>query len=281
MTQNVRGQTVDALLSRIDDLLSGAERAAVGHESVEGAIDALDDVHTVADSVEDLLGTVDLTQLLGEIEWTALPDAIKLERVPDAIEERNPTVAVKLRKLLSVTDMSDVWDAVDARAFWRQSRELDDELDDFDEESDGGFFEGISLDGPFSDDGAADDGAAGETADDGLDGLGPDDGGFDPESLENALQSQISDSVGSFRERILEARERLKQLREENIERSEQRHSKTSNSRNPTAVSTTSSQRPSPGRAAFSTVPEETRYSTAPNRRRIYGSRFDDGESDE
>ncbi|WP_423999115.1 hypothetical protein ACOZ4I_10125 [Haloarcula salina] len=282
MTQNAHGQTADALLSRIDDLLSSAERAAAGHDSVEGAIDSLDDAHDVADSVEDLLDTVDLTDLLGEIEWESLPEAIELEKVPDAIEDRNPTAAVKLRKLLSVTDMSEVWDTVDARAFWRQSRDLDDELDDFDEESDDGFFEGVSLDGPFSDD----DGSGDETADeasatDGLEGLGPNDDGFDPESLENAIQSQISDSVGAFRERILEARERLKQLREANIEQSEQRHSKTSNSRNPTAVSTISSHRPRSGRAAFSTVPEETRYSTAPNRRRIYGSRFDEEDSDE
>lgn len=288
--------TVDDLVAAIDDLSEKVDDAAE-HESAEEAAALLADIHDVADNVEDMLGTVDLTDLLSEIEWENLPEAIELENVPEAIEDRNPTAAIKLRKLLSVTDMSEVWDNVNAREFWRQSRELDDAVDDFSDEeddegllsgdedgSDEGLLDDPSFDSPFGDDDPEDAGDAAEASPEtglgGLEGLGTDEEGLDQETMENAIQSRVSDSVGEFRQSILAARAQLKQLLAENRERSERRNSTSTNSRNPTAVSTMPPGGKQQRTAKFSTVPEETRYSTAPNRRRIYGSRFEEAEDD-
>ncbi|MBV0926054.1 hypothetical protein KTS45_17760 [Halomicroarcula limicola] len=287
--------TVDDLVTAIDELSEKVDDTSE-HESAEEAAERLDDIHDVADEVEDMLGTVDLTDLLSEIEWGNLPEAIELEDVPEAIEDRNPAAAVKLRKLLSVADMSEVWDNVNAREFWRQSRELDDELDDFSDEEDEGLLSGDeddaddgllddpSFDSPFGDEEAADASdpadASAESGLGGLEGLGTDEEGLHRESMENAIQSRISDSVGEFRQSILAARQKLKKLHAENRRRNERRNSSSTDSRNPTAVSTMSPGGARQGTAKFSTVPEETRYSTAPNRRRIYGSRFEEAEDD-
>lgn len=275
--QNETEPTVESLLGGIEEMIEQAEQAAEGYDSAEEAVEHLDDIHDVADNVEDLLGTVDLTDLFTEVDWENLPEAIELGDVPDAIEERNPRTAVRLRKLLSVLDMDDVWGNVDAREFWRQSRELDDELDDLSEDGEEDETEDSGDEGFFSSD---DDSPQNGASSGSIEGLGPSDEGFGAESLENAIQSRISESVQEFRDSILDARAELKQSLEENRDRSDRQGTKETNSRNPTAVSTLPSRNAGVGRATFSTVPEETRYSTAPNRRRIYGSRFEDGEND-
>jgi len=100
---------------------------------------------------------------------------------------------------------------------------------------------------------------------------------FDPRSVENAIQMQVSESVGEFREKLLAAHRRFAKIREQNEERFPDRGR--NGSRNPTAVSTVPPSGPAERSATtHSTVPEETRHSSAPNRRRIYGPRFDRAE---
>ncbi|MFC6726628.1 hypothetical protein ACFQE1_20110, partial [Halobium palmae] len=96
------------------------------------------------------------------------------------------------------------------------------------------------------------------------------------EGQQAAIQMQVSDSVEAFREGILDAHERLKEVVEKNRERT--RNVEQPDSRNPTAVSTlpkSGSRTEFRGGTRFSTVPSETRHSSAPNHARIYGSRFD------
>lgn len=216
----------------------------------------LDDLEDIADEAEDILSTVDLTELAGAVDWKRLPEAIELRDLPDAIEEGEASEAVSLRKLVELTNLSQVWASSDTREAWREMREFDDEFDDLTGDGDG---EGQERDGSTPDVGAHD---------------------FDPESVENAVQSQVSDAVGAFREKLLVAHERLRRVRERNAERFPDRRGK--RSRNPTAVSTMPTGGPtSGGTTSHSTVPEETRYSKAPNRPRIYGPRFESAGGDD
>lgn len=211
----------------------------------------LDDLEDVADEAEDLLSTVDLTRIAATVDWSDLPEALELEDVPEAISEGDVGEAVTLRELVALSDLPALWDDVDVREAWREKRELSEEVDD------------------LAGDGRGDDDAGG------MDASMPSAGGhdFDPASIENAVQSEVSESVGEFREKLLDAHDRLAEVRERNQERFPDR--RRDRSRNPTAVSTAGmGARTSGGGARHSTVPEETRYSTAPNRERIYGTRF-------
>ncbi len=289
MTQDTDRQTNDDDLFEVSgDLESILQRILLEADTPEETRELLDELIDVAVEFEEMLETVDLTDLVAAIDWESVPDAVELEDLPEAIDEGNPQEAVKLRQLLAIADMGEVWENVDGREFWRQYRELDDELDDLsDEDDDDEFFDDLfdddgEDDGFFDDDGEDDDGILDDDDDDGgvqVGGVGTTDDDMEPESIENAIQSQIADAVGEFRESLLEARGELAERLEANRAESERR-SHTSDSRNPTAVSTMPVQSPRRGGGAFSTVPEETKYSTAPNRKRIYGSRFEEGDSD-
>jgi len=97
---------------------------------------------------------------------------------------------------------------------------------------------------------------------------------FDPESVENAIQMEVSESVATFRGKLIEAHHRFEQIRDANADRFPER--KRNRTRNPTAMPTLSKGSSPGGRGMrFSTVPQETRHSSAPNHERIYGTRFD------
>lgn len=107
----------------------------------------------------------------------------------------------------------------------------------------------------------------------GDDGIGLDQ--YDQQAVQMGIQSKAMEAVDEFRAGMLEAHEKLKKVYEKNQERTSNR-SKGTSSRNPTAVRTIQNDRGDIGHATHhSTIPRETRYSTAPNRKRIYGSRFD------
>lgn len=270
------------LEARIDELVDRAETLVADlsapdeERTDQEVLDTLEDLKAVADEAEDIISTVDVTELLGAIDASDLPDAVEVEDIPDAIAEGDPDEAVTLRKLFDLTDLPALFESVNAREFWREKREFDDAVDELTGDDDDG--------GLLSDDGADEDedslfGDDGSDGDDrvsmGGTGSARDMDDYSPEAVENAVQSKVSDAVGEFRKGLLRAHERLAKMRERNRERSRQVGQP--NSRNPTAFSTMSSNASSQGdRAKYSTVPEETKYSTAPNRRRIYGSRFED-----
>lgn len=83
----------------------------------------------------------------------------------------------------------------------------------------------------------------------------------------------MSDGVVTFRDALLEAHERIQEKVEELRDRTERVGQP--RSRNPTAFSTLPKSRAEfGGTTRYSTVPAETRYSSAPNHARIYGRRF-------
>jgi len=252
MTESIDAVDVD---ERIDELYDRAREIVetiltdADEDDASPVVALLDDLEDVADEAEDILDAVDLTELAAAIEWSEISEAFDLEDVADAV--RDDSEAVTARKLLSLVNLTTLWENVDARALWREKRELEDEVDDLTDDRD------------EEADHAPDISAPGGDAHD-----------FDPESVEKAVQSQLSDATGTFREKLLATHERLGEIRRENAERFPDRRDE--RSRNPTAVSTLpGADSRSRGVIRHSTVPEETRYSRAPNRRRIYGPRFE------
>lgn len=231
------------------------------HETILSLLDELEDV---VDELEDVLSTVELDELIAAVDWSDLPDAIEFGDVPEAVEEGDTSEAISFGKLLEAVDLSEVWDSMDERELWRQKRDLSDEVDDLtdDDDDDGGDADGDLVD--VSMPGTSSEGGSGGHE-------------IDPRSIENTIQMEVGESVGVFREKLIAAHKRFAEIRERNEERFPDRRQ--NRSRNPTAVSTVPATGPAERSATtHSTVPEETRHSSAPNRRRIYGPRFDRAE---
>lgn len=268
----------DSLADRVDDLLDRARdrvEALADSESPDEARETLADLLEIADEAEDVLEEIDLAELIEVIDADDVADAVDFDDIPEAVEEGDAGEAIHLRRLVDLTELPTLLDDVNTRALWRELRELDDATDDLNDE-DGG-----------EDDGLLDVDADDVTPDDGFDAddveplsVGDEEEGIDQEMLETAVQSKVSGAVEEFREGLVAAHHRLADLREYNEERT--RQTGHPQSRNPTAVSTLSSGRSDMGTVAnHSTVPRETRHSTAPNQERIYGSRFERDEEED
>lgn len=281
---NALDHDIDALLDRA---MGDVEALLTAHESddpFEEVSEDVDDLIDVVEETEELLETVDLTDLPEAVDLTELPEAIEAGEVPDAIAEGDPGEAVRYRKLLQVVELGKLWDAVDTREFWRNKRELDDAADGvLDDGDDAGPME--TLREFVGDDGDSTDiGDAGSEGDTSAVATGSDDERENievpTETIQQRVQSKLSDAVGEFRESLLDTRERVEELKEENEARTEDVEQP--DSRNPTAYSSIPTERSDVSATAkFSTVPEETRYSSAPNRPRLYGSRFDRAEGED
>lgn len=273
MIPSTESETTAAdLAADVDRLMAALDRAVGDPESPEVLAARLDDLHDVAVQVEEVADTVDLTGILDAVDLSDLPAAVDVRDLPAALAQREPSTALELRRLLAATELRSLWDEVDVRSFWRESRRLEDELAD--------------LFGETADEG---DGAYGLDAQHGRDAdpggsapslsVGPgEDGELDPRAVEAAVQSEVSEAVGEFREGVLAAREQLADMLQENRERTDRRRSRSTDRRNPTAVSTMPARGRSHAGTTYSTVPRETRHSGAPNRPRVYGTRFDGGD---
>ncbi|MFC5972813.1 hypothetical protein ACFPYI_15860 [Halomarina salina] len=251
-----------------EDLLQIVTSLASG--SAEDALAALDDLEAVATEADELASTVDGDDLPDAVDLRELPDAIDVESIARAIVSGDAGDAVDKSELLDVLELGDLWDAVDVREFWRNAEELEAAIEDaLGEEA---LAEWKGYVGEQMDD-----------ADDGDDDLEVEWDDFadaaESDSMQTVIQMQMRDAVDEFREGVLDARKQL-------VKRREELGQKTSSvgqpdSRNPTAFSTMAASRSDIGEAAkHSTVPMETRYSSAPNRKRIYGSRFEDPAED-
>ena len=262
-----RGEDDRALADRArEDLLDLVTSLATG--SADDALAALDDLEVVAAEADELASTVAADDLPEAVDLSELPDAINVETIARAIVSGDASEAVDTSELLDVLELGDLWDAVDVREFWRNAEELEAAIEDtMGEEA---LAEWKDRIGDTADDG---DGALEVEWTDMADAA-------ESESMQTAIQLQISDAVDGFREGVLEARENLAKRREELGEKTESVGQPSS--RNPSAFSTMAlSGSGVTDTAKYSTVPTETRYSSAPNRERIYGSRFEDPETED
>jgi len=245
---------IEALLERAAAATEQAQEA-IEQDDLETVLERIEELLVLADEAEDITSRVDLADLVRTVDWSDLPDAVDSAGVVEAIRSGDVKEAVALRKLVSLSDLPELWDSVNVRELWREYREFEDALEDFGDETD------ENNGATARSDGGQFDGPGGLSE-------------FDPETVENAVQSKVSDAVGEFRQSLLDARERLSALKETNRERTGGFENR---SRNPTAGFSTMPSKGSPGDASqHSTIPEETRHSGAPNRRRIYGTRFEE-----
>lgn len=237
--------------------LETLESAFESSDSFEDVSTAAEKLWDVLDEGEDVLDELDLTNLPDVIDATRLPDAVDVEDVPDAISERNPKEAIDTVGLIRAVELRELWSSTDMRELWREAREFDDAFDDLG-------------------------GGGGEEEDEMISSMDADtdasgiDGEMQSELYQSKIQSELHDSVESFREKLLETRDRLAEIKEENESKG---GAGQPNSRNPTAFSTMPSSRTDIGKSTrFSTVPKEAWHSSAPNSKRIYGDRFEEGD---
>lgn len=244
------------------------EDVETAQEETSDTGEHVDALIRVADEAEDLLDAVDVVEVLRSLD----PEGVDVDDLPESLSEGNPSEAIDAGDLI---DLSEIFEAVDVREFWKEARELQsatDELPDGmvpgEEDSDDGIVDGSE----FVDD------ATDEIVDD---MVGEKQIDMRQDEVQTAVQKGLSEAVEEFREGLLETRDHLEAMREANEERIESVGQPSS--RNPTAVSTMASGKRSKVDATrHSTVPTETRYSNAPNRRRIYGRRFERaGDDDE
>lgn len=304
----------EGIEDRLDDLAERAETASEGlreyvddpdadldelrerfedgdEDDSEEAMEYIRDLWEVADELEDIIETIDLSDLPEAIDFERLPELVEADEIPEALADEDEDLgdAVKIRKLLKVIDLSELWGATDVRSLWKEKRELEDEIDDVTDDEggdDGGMLDEVTDDEDGDDEGMVE----GLTDDDeemmdDVDWEMPDWDGiedYDPESAENAIQMKMMEGVEEMRGALLEAHDKLKTVREENRDRMARQDNST-NSRNPTAVSTmpTGDRKDVGSATRFSTVPRETRHSSAPNKGHIYGNRFDREDNDE
>lgn len=254
--------------------------------SFDDAQEDVEDLLAVADEAQELLQTVDLGELTEAVDLADLPEAVEADDLPEAVAKGDPGAAIQYRKLAQVVELGELWSGQDMRELWRNKRELEEATDDVADDStddDGALakmretLDSLTDDSEerefFDDSASSDEGEAeADTEKDDLD--------IPSEAIEQQIQSGLDDAIEEFRQGVLEVRDRLEDLKAENEERTEDVEQPSS--RNPTAYSTLPSARSDMhGVAKFSTIPSETKYSTAPNRKRIYGSRFDDREDDD
>lgn len=256
---------LDEHLAEVDDLLSWLREELPEDEG--GTVGQLRELVEAIDEFEDVVRKADPETIAAFIDTEEI-DAEDIRAMLDSEEEMD------VRDLLEILDLEGLWHATDVRDLWKEIQEFQDEAEDV----------GLGAD----DDGDGDEGDGllggdGDGDDDGIPGIDMGDAELDdiPDGMadelsEKQLQSTVMDGVDEFRESLIAARSELKGLQEENRKRMSD-HRDQVHSRNPTAVSTLPSARPSHHAAGrYSTVPQETRYSSAPNKRRLYGRRLDE-----
>ncbi|WP_049970412.1 hypothetical protein [Haladaptatus cibarius] len=255
-----------------DRLESFTKNVQSGISRLEAAFDSSDSFEDVSaeatklwellDEGEDVLDELDLTDLPDIVDAGDVPEAIDVEDLPDAISEGDPKEAIDTIGLVRAIELRELWNSTDMRELWREAREFEDAVTDFTGDSEG---DSDGSDGMLS--------GMGTDMDVGMDGPGIDTE-MDSELYQSKIQSELHDSVESFRGKLLETRNKLAQIKKENESKG---NIGQPNSRNPTAYSTMAGSRPDMGKSThFSTVPTETRYSSAPNSKRIYGRRFEE-----
>ncbi|WP_049997336.1 hypothetical protein [Halococcus sediminicola] len=266
------------------DVFGEESLTAAAEDVLPETTDALSEGGDVVEETKELLETVDLSELPDAIDMSELPEAIDMSEVPAAVANADPKRAVEPKQLASLIEFGDLFDATDIRAFMQNKDELEDEVDDLTDdegEDDSGLVDSLGSDSSAGSD-LVD--SVGSSAD-------SESGGGESfieqgEAMQAAIQSKLQDAIGEFRESALDARDGLKDARDEAEKQVEEKTGGGTgqpSSRNPTAFSTMTSGWNSGGwsSANFSTVPKTTRHSNAPGHFRIYGRRFDEREEDD
>ena len=260
-------------LLEIDSDQESSPEVSSDETLVSGVAEDIKDGRRVVEETGELLDTVDLGELPEAIDLSELPEAIDAKEVPAAIANADPERAVKLKRLMSLVEFDELWDAVEVQEFMQNKGELEDAVDDLTDE-DG---EESSLTDSL---GTA--GSGGSSSKSG----GDESFIAQEEAMHATIQSKLQDAIDEFRGSVLDAHDQLKEAREtaqETVEEKTGGGTGQPSSRNPTAYSTMVSGWKTGGwsSSTFSTVPQGTRHSSAPGHFRIYGRRFENIEDEE
>ncbi|MFB1066603.1 hypothetical protein [Natrinema sp. H-ect4] len=295
MSEAESEETLDALLEdaieslgRLEETLGESEAIdKLDDDTLETVIGNVDTLVQVAEEVGELLEAMDLSDLPEAVDGDELLDAIELGEIPDVLANEDDGVSelVDFTELFDAIDLLNAWNAADLTDLWENKRELDDAMDELEDGDDAGMVEdavsdvangdedGDGLLGDEDGDGVLDTGMdAGSAA---KEALGDIDVAEDPEAYQAAIQQQAMEGIDAFRTALIETHETFEKLYEFNREKMRRQDTST-NSRNPTAASTISTDRLDLGSGTrYSTVPQAVKLSTAPTRKRIYGRRFE------
>ncbi|WP_266077540.1 hypothetical protein [Haladaptatus caseinilyticus] len=248
---------LDEFTKNVQSGIDALESAFESSDSFEDVSAEAENLWDVMDEGEDVLDEIDLADLPDVVNAKRIPDAIEFGDLPDAISDGDPKQAIDTWGLIKAVKLRELWDSTDMRELWRETREFDDAFDEFldggsDADEESGMLSGVDAD---------------------VDGSGID-GEMQSELYQSKVQSELHESVESFREKLLETRDQLAEIKRENESKG---GAGQPNSRNPTAYSTIPGSRRDIGNSTrFSTVPKEGWHSSAPNSKRIYGDRFEE-----
>ncbi|WIV67588.1 hypothetical protein [Natrialbaceae archaeon AArc-T1-2] len=282
---NARLSAVDDYLENVESLDSIADE--LESDELEDLRDTVDVLVSLVDELEDALEAIDLAELPEAVDGDELLAAIDAGEIPDALGEGDASDVIEIRQVIQAIDLVETWNAANVSELWDAKDDLEETTDELVDETDDD-----SMLGEAAETVADDDSLVGDEDEELIEGdvtdaatdefgsfdLGGDSIGMDAaetEAYQTMIQTKAMTGIEEFREALLYTHETFQKLYEYNRERTRRKDTST-NSRNPTAVSTMATGRADVGSTArSSTVPREVKGSTAPGFDRIYGRRFE------
>ncbi|MFC4988622.1 hypothetical protein [Saliphagus infecundisoli] len=261
------------------------------HDQVESLVGNLEALSELVEEAIDLLEAIEFSELPEAIDRETALEAIDTGEIPDAIADGESDDVVRIGRLARAINVTELWDAVDIYDLLESARELDDELEEVEEESEEGSLLDEAAESMIDEEGGDGEGWTDDLGDLGdefgeefaeevgsIDFSDGDSFGMDAEETE-AYQAMIQQAamagIDEFREALIATHGEFQSLYEFNREKM-RRTDRSSSSRNPTAASTMPVERGDlPSVARTSTVPRKVRHSNGPTRKRIYGRRFE------
>ena len=292
ITERLDEGTIAETVERGTDALAGAEGSDGILEDVEAVMGLLDEAEAVLESIDfsELPDAIDEDEVLEAIDTGEIPNVLEESEDPDVVDLRKLIAAINVRKFLEAADVGDLWEAkrgVEAAA---------DELTGDGEEGETGVVERAASavagdeEGDGEDEGVVERAASAVAGDGELldadvgqmvessarEAMGDfDPGDGDLGAYEAIIQQQAIEGVDAFRDALLRTHGALEAVVEENRERT-RNIDRSTNSRNPTAVSTIVTSRADLASTPnYSTMPRSVRHSNGPTRKQIYGARFE------
>ncbi len=241
---------IKAFTDEVQSGLDGLTEAFESAESFEDVSGEAQKLWNVLDEGEDVLDELDLTDVPEVVDLSELPDIIELEDTLDAVDEGDPGELIDVRSLIRAIEFRELWSSTDVRSLWNESDEFTDAL-----ESTG------MVDSTRT-----------RTGDD---MMGSDlKNEVQSELYESKLQAQLQESVDEFREKLMDTRNDLKEVKEENESMG---GAGQPSSDNPSAYSTAAGSRSDMGGVGrHSTIPKSGWHSSGGGSKRIYGDRFEE-----
>ncbi|WP_423744846.1 hypothetical protein V5735_02065 (plasmid) [Haladaptatus sp. SPP-AMP-3] len=241
---------IDAFTEEVRSGLDGLTAAFESADSFEEVSGEAQKLWDVLDEGEDVLDELDLTDVPEVVELSELPDVIELEDTPDAVDEGDPGELIDVRSLIRAVEFRELWSSTDVRSLWNESDEFTDALENVGVgDSDGRDDGDVAMDGDLKNE-------------------------VQSELYESKLRNRLQESVAEFREQLMDTRNDLQEVAEENESMGSAGQP---SSDNPSAYSTMAGLRSDVGGVArYSTVPKSGWHSSGGGSKRIYGDRFEE-----